>query len=135
MLSDRVDSDFASDIESRKSVTGYLLSPHGGPMSWNVARQGDVTLSCSEAAAKLNLLLRARRAKRFYTCMLFSKGLHARGRPPGLWVDNVSVSCILMSENPNRERSRHIDVRSFLAGNGAGRCCETNQMPTHTERS
>ena len=49
MLSDRVDSDFASDIESRKSVTGYLLSPNGGLISWNVARQGDVTLSCSKA--------------------------------------------------------------------------------------
>jgi hypothetical protein len=28
-----VDSDFASDIDSRKSMTGYLMSLNGGPIS------------------------------------------------------------------------------------------------------
>ena len=29
-----VDNDFASDIDSRKSMTGYLMSVNGGPISW-----------------------------------------------------------------------------------------------------
>ena len=49
ILSEWVDSDFASDINSRKSVTGYLLSLNGGPISRKAARQGGVTLSRSEA--------------------------------------------------------------------------------------
>ena len=97
----------ASDIDSRKSVTGYLLSLNGGPISWNVARQGGVTLSSSEAefvaanqAGKEVLYLRA--LLRGFAC--------PQTRPTELWEDNVS--CIVMSENPtNRERSRHVDVR------------------------
>jgi hypothetical protein len=44
-----VDSDFASDIDTRKSVTGYLMVLNGGPVSWKASRQGGVTLSSSEA--------------------------------------------------------------------------------------
>ena len=29
-----VDSDFASDADSRKCMTGYLMSLNGGPISW-----------------------------------------------------------------------------------------------------
>ena len=47
-LSGWVDSDFASDIDTRKSVTGYLMVLNGGPVSWKASRQGGVTLSSSE---------------------------------------------------------------------------------------
>jgi hypothetical protein len=33
-LSGWVDSDFASDIDTRKSMTGYLMVINGGPVSW-----------------------------------------------------------------------------------------------------
>ncbi len=36
-----VDSDFASDIDSRKSMTGYLMSLNGGPISLKSSRQGE----------------------------------------------------------------------------------------------
>jgi hypothetical protein len=39
-LSGWVDSDFASDIDTRKSVTGYLMVLNGGPVSWKASRQG-----------------------------------------------------------------------------------------------
>ena len=48
-LSGWVDSDFASDIDTRKSMTGYLMSLNGGPISWKSSRQGGVTLISSEA--------------------------------------------------------------------------------------
>jgi hypothetical protein len=48
-LSGWVDSDLASDIDTRKSVTGYLMVLNGGPVSWKASRQGGVTLSSSEA--------------------------------------------------------------------------------------
>ncbi len=43
-----VDSDFGSDVDTRKSMTGYLMSLNGGPISWKSSRQGGVTLSSSE---------------------------------------------------------------------------------------
>jgi hypothetical protein len=49
-LSGWVDSEFASDIDTLKSVTqGYLMVLNGGPVSWKASRQGGVTLSRSEA--------------------------------------------------------------------------------------
>jgi hypothetical protein len=48
-LSGWVDSDFASDVDTRKSMTDYLMSLNGGPISWKSPRQGGVTLSSSEA--------------------------------------------------------------------------------------
>jgi hypothetical protein len=35
-----LDSDLASDIDTRKSVTGYLMVLNGGPVSWKASRQG-----------------------------------------------------------------------------------------------
>ena len=115
ILSGWVDSDLASDVDSRNSVTGYLLSLDGGPISWKAARQGGVTLSSSKAefvaashAGKEVLYLRA-----------LLKGFACKQmRPTELWEDNAS--CILMSENPiNHERSRRVDVRVHFT------CCGT----------
>ena len=44
-----VDSDFAADPDSRKSMTGYMFSLNGGAVSWRSSRQGGVTLSSAEA--------------------------------------------------------------------------------------
>ena len=106
-LSGWVDSDFASDIDTRKSMTGYLMVLNGGPISWKASRQGGVTLSSSEAefvaasqAGQEVLYLRA----------LLKGFAYLQHGPTEIWEDNAS--CILMSENPtNRERSRHVDVR------------------------
>ena len=111
LLSGRLDSDFASDIDTRRSrdwpLRDSLLSLNGSPISWKAARQGGVTLSSSEAefvdasqAGKEVLYLRA--LLKGFAC--------PQARPTEIWEDNAS--CILMSENPtNRERSRHVDVR------------------------
>ena len=44
-----VDSGFASDTDTRKSVTGYLMVLNDGPISWKASRQGGVMFSSSEA--------------------------------------------------------------------------------------
>eukprot|EP00961_Rhodomonas_salina_P139344 1875187-Rhodomonas_salina.1 len=44
-----VDSDYAADPDTRRSVTGYVMSMNGAPLSWKAKRQGCVTLSSSEA--------------------------------------------------------------------------------------
>ena len=44
-----VDSDFAADRDTRKSMTGYLFCLNGRAVSWLSSRQGGVTLSRAEA--------------------------------------------------------------------------------------
>eukprot|EP00961_Rhodomonas_salina_P125501 1690608-Rhodomonas_salina.1 len=44
-----VDSDYAADPDTRRSVTSYLISMNNGPISWKAKRQGCVTLSSAEA--------------------------------------------------------------------------------------
>jgi hypothetical protein len=45
-----VDSDLGSDVDIRKSMTVYLMSLNGGPISWKSSRQGGVTLTSCESA-------------------------------------------------------------------------------------
>ena len=44
------DSDFASDISSRRSTTGFVYILNGGAVSWNSKLQKTVAASTSEAA-------------------------------------------------------------------------------------
>ncbi len=109
-----MDSDFASDIDLRKSMTtGYLMSLNGGPISWKSSRQGGVTLSSSEAeyvegspTGQEVVYLRA-----FLRGFVFTQ----RGLSE---ISEDNVSCIMLSENPtNRDRSRHVDVKVHFLRN------------------
>jgi len=62
-LSGWVDIDFTSDIDTGKSVMGYLMVFNGGPVSWKASSQGSVTLSSSEASS----LLLAKLDKKYFT--------------------------------------------------------------------
>lgn len=44
------DSDYARDLETRRSTTGYLFSFANGPITWSSRRQKMVTLSTTESA-------------------------------------------------------------------------------------
>ena len=105
-----MDSDFAADPDTRRSVSGYILSMNGGPVAWKPKRQSCTTLSSAEAefvAASICgqevIYLRA---------LLRSLGYAQKG-PTRVYEDNAS--CIAMSENPvNAERSRHIDTLCYF---------------------
>jgi hypothetical protein len=105
-----VDSDYASDPDTRKSVTGYVLSLNNGPVSWKAKRQDCVTLSSAEAeyvaasmAAQEALYLRA---------MLKGFGAPQEGTTE-IWED--PQACIQISENPvSWKFTRHIDVRRYF---------------------
>jgi len=44
-----IDSDYAGDIEDKKSTTGYVFMMSGGAVSWSSKKQPIVTLSTTEA--------------------------------------------------------------------------------------
>lgn len=43
------DADYANDIGSRRSTTGYIFMLSGGPVTWCSKRQQSVALSTTEA--------------------------------------------------------------------------------------
>jgi len=66
VLTGWVDSDFAADSDTRRSVIRYVMALNDSPISWRSYLQGGVTLSSSEAeyvaasaAAQENVYLRA----------------------------------------------------------------------------
>jgi hypothetical protein len=44
-----VDSDYAGDLDKRRSTTGYVFTLAGGPVSWRSTLQTTVALSTTEA--------------------------------------------------------------------------------------
>lgn len=42
------DSDFADDVETRKSTAGFVILYSGGPISWSSKKQSIVTMSSTE---------------------------------------------------------------------------------------
>ena len=70
VLTGWVDSDFAADLDTRSSVTGYVMALNGAPITWRRCRQGGVTLSSSEAEYVAASAVAQENA---YLCALFGK--------------------------------------------------------------
>ena len=107
-----VDADFAADMDTRRSHTGYIIMLNGGPVSWKSTRQKSVSLSTAESewyaaseAGKEIIYLRY---------ILHGFGFEQKKATP-LYEDSRAVIC--MAENPvNRKASRHIDTRRHWIG-------------------
>jgi hypothetical protein len=101
------DSDWAGDVESRKSTTGYVLTLAGAPITWGSKKQRIVALSSTEA----EYIAASTTAKEILFVRKLMKDL--TGRIPEttvLHIDNVGA--ILLSKNKATSgRSKHIDVR------------------------
>jgi hypothetical protein len=101
------DADWASDINDRKSTSGYVFTLGGGAISWSSKKQTTVALSSTEAeyiagahAAKEAIWLR----------QLLTELGQDMSFPTTLHVDNQSA--IAIARNPEfHKRTKHIDVR------------------------
>lgn len=105
-----VDSDYASDPDSLKSVTGYVLAMNGAPISWKAKRQDCVTLSSAEAEYVAATMWGQE-------VLYFQSLLQGFGKeqtnPTEIWEDNAE--CIQISENPvNCKFTSHIDVCRYF---------------------
>lgn len=101
------DADYARDLETRRSVSGYAFNMANGIVTWSSQRQKLVTLSTTEAeyvaaaaAAKEATWLRK----------LLSDIGYQSDIPTCLFVDNQSS--IRLIKNPVfHKRTKHIDIR------------------------
>lgn len=100
------DSDYASDIETRKSTTGYLFLMNNGPITWTSRKQQTIALSTMEA----EFMAACDATKELLWLKQF---LNELGEPKSsicLFVDNQAAIRLIC--NPvYHQRSKHIDVR------------------------
>eukprot|EP00961_Rhodomonas_salina_P077956 1046843-Rhodomonas_salina.1 len=105
-----VDSDFAGDPDTRKSVTGYVCSLNNGPIAWKAKRQSCVTLSSTEAEFVAASICRQEIIYLQSTLRGFG---YAQKATTILYEDNAS--CIAMSNNQvNPAGSCHINTRLYF---------------------
>jgi len=109
-LSGYCDADFAGDIDTRRSTTGYVFKLAGGAISWSSRLQPTVAASTTEAeymaasnATKEGLWLR--------------KLLTDLGKPlKPIVIQSDNQAAISLIKNPiTSMRSKHIDVIHHLA--------------------
>jgi hypothetical protein len=102
------DSDYASDPETRRSVSGYIIYVHGVPICFRSKQQRCVTLSSCEA--EWIALSEAVKDVVFLVRLCESINLKIK-LPITVRVDNVGA--IYMSQNiTTSNNTKHVDIRS-----------------------
>lgn len=101
-----VDSDFANDIDGRKSTSGFFFQVYGNTISWTSKKQDIVTISTSEAEYVAACLATCDAI--FLTKLMNDLQLSIE-LPIPIHEDNAG--CIFISKNPETKRSKHIDVK------------------------
>lgn len=107
------DADWAADIDTRKSCTGYIFKLSGGAISWRSTKQKIVALSSTEAEY---IALAATVQEAIWLTQL-SEELGVKSKDPiTIFCDNQSA--IQLSESDGyRQRSKHIDIRYHFIRN------------------
>lgn len=102
-----VDADYAGDVDTRRSTSGYVFTMAGGPVSWSAKRQATVALSTTEA--EYMALTRAAQQALWMYSFMTEIGL-TRKFPAMLHGDNAA-SIALTLNTKGHARAKHIDIR------------------------
>ena len=106
------DSDYAGDVDTRKSTSGYVFFMANGPISWKSARQNAVTLSSTEA--EYYALSETAKEAKWHQNLLDQLGYTGSDvHPVTLFGDNTGA--LSLAENPeHHRRAKHIDIRQHF---------------------
>ncbi|KAL0291904.1 UNVERIFIED_CONTAM: Retrovirus-related Pol polyprotein from transposon RE2 [Sesamum radiatum] len=101
------DSDYAGDVDDRKSTTGFVFYFGENAISWCSRKQPIVTLSTCESEY---VATTAGTCHAIWLRRLLSELYFAQDRATKIMVDNKSA--IALAKNPVfHDRSKHIDAR------------------------
>jgi len=104
------DANYATDADSRRSVSGYLVFLNGAPVSFKSVQQKVVTLSTTEA--ELYVITQGAQEMLFVLKVLESIGQEVK-KPMNLFCDNRGA--IELTNNYSvGGRTRHVEVRQFF---------------------
>ena len=106
------DSDYAGDVDSRRSMTGYVFTLGGSVVSWKATLQPTVSLSTTEA--EYMALTEAAKEGIWLKGLVSDLGLcHDQAI---VYCDSLSAIC-LAKDQVHHERTKHIDVRYHFLRN------------------
>ncbi|CAL1357768.1 unnamed protein product [Linum trigynum] len=106
LVSGYSDSDYAGDVDTRRSMTGYVFTLGSSVVSWKATLQSAVTLSTTEA--EYNALTEAAKEGIWLKGLVGDLGLHHDQAV--VYCDSLSAIC-LAKDQVHHERTKHIDVR------------------------
>src|SRR5438477_7855715 len=104
------DANWAGDMDTRRSTTGYVVMLNNGAIAWKSQRQPTVALSTMEA--EYMALTEATKELKWVRQLLAELGYDgdSMNEPTGLYSDNQSA--IALAKNPvSHARAKHIDLR------------------------
>lgn len=102
------DSDWAEDVNDRKSQSGIVFVLAGAAIDWESHKQSIITMSSAEAEY-ITLTTAAKRAK-YFKLLLTELGLHPEDEPVILYTDSQSAQYIANYQG-NRSRTKHLHIR------------------------
>lgn len=100
------DSDWAGDLDDRKSITGFIIKIDGCTVSWASKKQSIVSMSSAEA----EYIALAETAKEVLWIKNFLTELTGQALHCTIFGDNQASHAIAMMPVSN-DRSKHIDTR------------------------
>lgn len=100
------DSNYAEDVETRKSTTGFVIMYSGGPISWCSKKQSIIALSSTEA----EYIAATECCKEILYFKFLIEELTGKPIKATLNIDNQSTIYLIKNSVGNK-RSKHIDVR------------------------
>ncbi|CAL1353780.1 unnamed protein product [Linum trigynum] len=106
LVSGYSDSDYAGDVDTRRSMTGYVFTLGSSVVSWKATLQSAVTLSTTEA--EYMALTEAAKEGIWLKGLVGDLGLHHDQAL--VYCDSLSAIC-LAKDQVHHERTKHIDVR------------------------
>ncbi|UYV83455.1 hypothetical protein LAZ67_23001090 [Cordylochernes scorpioides] len=100
------DADFAGDLNTRKSTTGYMFMLNNEPISWCSQKQNRVSLSTTES----EYIAASKATKEAIWLRQLLRELHQEQvKPTTIFCDNQS--CIRLVHNPEYHKiTKHIDI-------------------------
>ena len=102
------DADWAGDIDTRRSTTGYVFNIGGAPISWSSRRQQTTALSTMEA--EYMALAAAVQEAVWLRRLLGEFGLQKESRATCIQEDNQA--CIKFAKDPkDHSRAKHVDIK------------------------
>jgi hypothetical protein len=104
-----VDADWAGDVETRKSTSGFVAMMSGGAIAWGARQQEVVALSSAES----EYISMCNGARETVWLRRLLKGLGVvpdMEKPTMMLVDNQAAMALAQTASVNR-RNKHIDVR------------------------
>jgi transposase InsO family protein len=104
------DADFAGDVDTRRSTTGYVYLLHGGAISWSSRLQSTVAVSTVEA----EYMSAAAAVKEALWLSVLLTELGVSVRPMRVHCDNQGALKLLKHPIAS-QRSKHIDVLYHFA--------------------